>query len=113
MEKKVLIFDKQFINKYVFHKSKRPISIDRVETRRIVLYKKDLFDKKRSFKYFVGYTHEGIAFPIPLCIRLPQMNGYVRYFDSNNEYINLLVHDKELIKKYNEIWDKISNLSKK
>ena len=41
------------------------------------------------------------------------MNGYVKYFDSNNKYINLLVHDKELLKKYNEIWDKISNLLKK
>ena len=27
--------------------------------------------------------------------------------------MNLLVHDKELLKKYNEIWNKISNLLKK
>ena len=26
---------------------------------------------------------------------------------------NLLVYDEELLKKYNEIWDKISNLLKK
>ena len=40
------------------------------------------------------------------------MNGYVKYFDSNNKYMKLLVHDKELLKKYNAIWDKISNLLK-
>ena len=39
MEKQVLIFQ-------VFHKNKRPISIDRVETRIIVLSKKDLYGKK-------------------------------------------------------------------
>ena len=27
--------------------------------------------------------------------------------------MNLLVHDKELLKEYNEMWDKISNLLKK
>ena len=41
------------------------------------------------------------------------MNGYVKYFDSNNKYMNVLIHDKELIKRYNAIWNKISNLLKK
>ena len=41
------------------------------------------------------------------------MNGRIKCFDSNNKCINLLVQDRELLKKYNEIWDKISNLIKK
>ena len=41
------------------------------------------------------------------------MNGRIKCFDSNNKRINLLVQDIELLKKYNEIWDKISNLIKK
>ena len=40
------------------------------------------------------------------------MNGYVKYFDKNNKYINLLVNDKETLKKYLEIWDKIKGLFK-
>ena len=32
---------------------------------------------------------------------------------NKNKFINLLVHDKELLKKYKEIWHKISNLLKK
>ena len=40
------------------------------------------------------------------------MNEYVKYF-KDTEYMNLLVHDKELLKKYNEIWDKIKHLLKK
>ena len=41
------------------------------------------------------------------------MNAYVKYFDKNNKYINLLVNDKEILKKYLEIWDKIKGLIKK
>ena len=50
---------------------------------------------------------------MPLYIILPQMRAYVKYFDKNNQYIKLLVHDKELLKKHNEIWDKIKSLLKK
>ena len=39
----------------------------------------------------------GNVFPIPLCIKLNQINGYVKYFDNNNKYINFLVH---MIKDY-------------
>ena len=46
MEQKVLVFDKQCINKNAFHKNKRPISIDKVETKRIALSKKDSYGKK-------------------------------------------------------------------
>ena len=41
------------------------------------------------------------------------MNAYVKYFDKNNKCINLLVNDKEMLKKYLEIWDKIKSLIKK
>ena len=96
-----------------FIKIKKTIRIDKADIRSIVLSEKDLYGKKGSFKYFIGYISETSAFPIPLCIKAPQMNWYVKYFDSNNECINLLVHDQELLKKCNAIWDKISNLLKK
>ena len=89
MEQKVLIFDKECIMKNVFHKNKKPISIDKVDIRKIVLPKKDSYGKKCSFKYFIGYINETDAFPVPLCIKLPQMNGYVKYFDCNSKCIKL------------------------
>ena len=91
IEQQALIFDKQCINKNPLHKNKRPVSINILETRIII-----------SSKYFIGYICEGNAFPIQLCIKLPQMNGYVKYFVNSNKCINLLVHNKELLKKYNE-----------
>ena len=41
------------------------------------------------------------------------MNGYTEYFDNNNKYMNLLANDKKLLKKYNKIYDKISNILEK
>ena len=97
MEKKAFIFDKQCINKNAFHKNKRPISINKVEIKRTVLYKKDSYGGKGSFKYVIGYINDTDAFPVPLCIKGPQLNGYVKYFN-DNKCMNLLVHDAELLK---------------
>ena len=41
------------------------------------------------------------------------MNAYAKYFDEINKYINLLVNDKEILKKYSEIQNKIKSLIKK
>ena len=61
-----------------------------------MLSKKDLHGNKRAFKYLIEYvSNSGI---IPSYIILPQMNAYVKYFDKNNQYKNLLVHVKELLK---------------
>ena len=38
--------------------------------------------------------------------------AYRRDFDEN-KYMNFLIKDKELLEKYNEIWDKVSNTIKK
>ena len=78
-----------------------------------MLSKQDSYGKKGSFKCFIWYINEADAFPVLLCIKVPQMNVYVKYFDSNNKYMNLLVHDGELLKKCNEIWNKIKDLLKK
>ena len=40
-------------------------------------------------------------------------SGYTKHFNNNNKYVNLLINDKKLLKKYNEIWNKIKSLSKK
>ena len=42
-----------------------------------------------------------------------QMNAYAKYFDKNIKYMNLLVNDKEILEKYNKIWNRIKTLIKK
>ena len=46
-------------------------------------------------------------------LKIPRMNAYGKYFDRNSKYMNILVHDRKILKKYNEIWDEIKNLFKK
>ena len=112
MEQKALIFGRDCFNQNAFHKNGKPASIDKVDilistSNRSVLSNKDSYVNKGLFKYFIRHIHNRIAFPVPLCIKLPQMNAHVKYFDSNRKYMNPLVHDEELLKKYNEILEKV------
>ena len=54
-------------------------------------------------KYFIGYRDEDII--RALCIKLPD----VKNFD-NNKAMSLKVDDNKLLKKFNKIWEIISNL---
>ena len=41
------------------------------------------------------------------------MNAYAKYFDKNSKYMNHLVKDEKILKKYLKIWNKIKSLIKK
>ena len=41
------------------------------------------------------------------------MNVYAKYFDKNSKYMNHLVKDEKILKKYLKIWNKIKSLIKK
>ena len=43
---------------------------------------------------------------------LPKMSAYRRVFDET-KYVSFLIKDDELLKKYNEIWGKVSQSIKK
>ena len=61
-----------------------------------------------TFKYFTGYNdNDAIR---PLCVRLPQMTGYARKFDENTT-MSFTANDKQLLKNYNEIWEKVEELA--
>ena len=112
MEQEVVHFGENSIIKSAFHKNKRLLNINEVDIKRIKLSDKKSYGKD-SFRYSTGYRREGNAFPSSLCIKLPQMNAYTKYFDKINKYINFLVSDKKILEKYSEIWNKIKRLIKK
>ena len=67
--------------------------------------------KKSLFQYFIEYDdNDDIR---PLCIRVPQMIGYVKYFENNNKTMSFKVIDKKMLKKLTKIWGKISSLMNK
>ena len=72
----------------------------------ILVSKKEAYGTKNSLKYFIGYNDNDII--RPLCIRLPQMTGYVRKFNENS-LMSFRVKDKQLLKNYNKVWEKMKN----
>ena len=48
----------------------------------------------------------------PLCVILPQMDGYIKYFDDGGKNISFVTDDEKIYKKYNEIWEVITNVLK-
>ena len=91
MEQEAVYFGENVIIKSAFHKNKRPTNINEVDIEEIVLSHKVSYSKD-SFKYFIGYRHKGNAFPSPLCVKLPQMNAYAKYFGKNNKYIMIKIY---------------------
>ena len=47
-----------------------------------------------------------------LCVILPQMNGYIKYFDDGGKNMSFVTDDEKVYEKYNEIWEVIRNLLK-
>ena len=60
-----------------------------------------------GFNYFIGYLEGGIV--KPFCIILPQMSGYIKYFENGCKNMSFLVEDDKVRKKYDKIWDVIEN----
>ena len=104
MSEKTLKFDNIRVNKKEFHKSKQPIDLDLINVDQIVVSDK-FKHSDDSFKYFIGYKEGEIV--KPLCIILPQMTGYIKYFENGGKNISFVIKDDDVLDKYNKIWDKI------
>ena len=109
MSGKNINFDDKKIKKSDFYKKQKINNIEDIDANNILVSKKESYGTKRSFKHFIGYNDNDII--RPLCIRLPQMTGYVRKFNENST-MSFRVEDKQLLKNYNKIWEKIEKLMK-
>ena len=59
------------------------------------------------FKYLIGFEEGEVV--KPLCINLPQMSGYIKYFEHGGKNMSFFVKDGELWEKFEKIWDVIKN----
>ena len=90
------------INKKEFYSSKEAILLDFVDLNKIVVSKKWKIDNK-TYKYFCGYLNNDVI--KPLCVILPQMNGYIKYFDDGGKNMLFVTDDEKVYEKYNKIWE--------
>ena len=91
-----------------FSSSKQAISLDSIDLSKIVVSNKWRINDT-TYKYLCGYLNNDVI--QPLCVILPQMNGYIKYFDDGGKNMSF-VTDDEVYKKYNEIWEVVRKLLK-
>ena len=96
-------FGDKKLKKSDFYKNNKVIKIDDIDVNKILVSKEKPYGSKIVFKYFIGYNDNDVI--KPLCIKLPQMTGYVKSFE-NNTTMSFKISNKHLLKKYNQIWKK-------
>ena len=106
--KKLKFGDKE-VNKKEFYSSKQAISLDSVDLDKIVVSNKWKINETTCI-YLCGYLDNDTI--QPLCVILPQMNGYNKYFDNDGKNMSFVTDDEKVYDKYNEIWKVIRKLLK-
>ena len=117
MTKKTLKFNNIKVNKKKFHMSKEPINLMSVSIDQVVVSDKfsnnsnknnnDNNNNNDGLWYFIGYQEGEIV--KPLCIILPQMSRYIKYFEYGGMNMSFLIKDGEVWEKYKQIWNLIKN----
>ena len=100
MSEKTLRFNNIRVNKKEFHKSKQAIDLGSVIVDQIVVSDKFKYSEE-GYKYFIGYQEGEIV--KPLCIILPRMNGYIKYYENGGKNMSFLIKNDEVWEKYEEI----------
>ena len=105
---KIKFGDKE-VDKKTFYSSKEAILLDSVELSKIVVSSRWKLNDK-TYKYFCGYLNNDAI--KPLCVILPQMNGYIKYFDDGGKNMSFVTDDEKVYEKYDEIWNVVKSLLK-
>ena len=106
--KKIKFGDKE-VDKKEFYSSKQAILLDSVDISEIVVSNKWKINDT-TYKYLCGYLNNDVI--QPLCVILPQMSGYIKYFDDGRKNKSFVTDDEKICKKYNEIWEVVRKLLK-
>ena len=106
--KKIKFGDKE-VDKKEFYSSKQAIPLDSVDLDKIVVLSKWKINET-TCKCLCGYLNNDII--QPLRVILPQMNGYIKYFDNGGKNVTFVTDNEKVYDKYNEIWEVIRKLLK-
>ena len=110
MSPKTIKFGDKEIYRKEFYSSKQAIPLDSVDLDNIVVSSKWKINDT-TYKYLCGYLNNDVI--QPLCVILPQMNGYIKYFDDGGKsMMSFVMDDEEIYEKYNEIWEVMRKLLK-
>ena len=105
---KIKFGDKE-VDKKKFYSSKEAILLDSVDLIKIGVSSRWKLNDE-TYKYFCGYLNNDVI--KPLCVILPQMNGYIKYFEDGGKNMSFTTDDEKVHEKYDEIWNVIKRLLK-
>ena len=72
----------------------------------IEISKKHFYDAKKA----IPLDSVNISSISPLRIILPQMSGYIKYFENGGKNMSFKIEDDKVYINYNQIWNKIKEL---
>ena len=96
MSEKTLKFNNIKLNKKELHKSKQPTDLKSVNVDQIVVSAR-FKHSDEGCKYFIGYQEDEIV--KLLCIILPQITGYIKYFKNGGKNMSFTVKDDNVLDK--------------
>ena len=102
---KIKFGDKE-VDKKTFYSSKEAILLDSVDLSKIVVSSKWKLNET-TYKYFCGYLNNDVV--KPLWVILPQMNGYIKYFDNGGKNMSFVTDDEKVYEKYDKIWNVVKD----
>ena len=84
--------------------------MDDIDINKILVCKKEPYNKNNSLIYFIGYNDNDVI--RPLCLTLSKRTGYINEFNENKNTIimSLRVNDEQPFEKYRKIWKKVEKL---
>ena len=109
MSLKKIKFEDKEVDKKEFYSSKQAISLYSVDLNKIVVSNKWKINET-AYKYLCGYLNNDVI--QPLCVILPQMHGYIKYFDDDGKNMTFVTNNEKGYDKYNEVWEVIRKLLK-
>ena len=109
MSAQTIKFGDKEVDKRKFYSSKEAILLDSVDLSKIVVSSRWKLNDT-TYKCFCGYLNNDVI--KRLCVILPQMNGYIKYFDNSGKNMSFVTDDKEVYGKYDEIWNVVKSLLK-
>ena len=83
-----------------FTKTKKLLQINDIDVNKLLVPKKESYDKKNGFEHIIGYNDNSVI--RSLYLNISQLPTYTKRFKKN---------DEQLVKNYNKIWEKVKRLT--
>ena len=104
--KEIVTFGNIEIEKTIFYLNRTPTFPKDVDIEKVLVSNKISFGEKNC-NYFIGYLHNDNKVK-PLHIMFIKTSAFIKRYDGQTKWMQFLIENDDLLKKYNTILDKVS-----